>query len=1469
MQPTMQPSAQPSSEPSAQPSSEPSGQPTSRPTLIPQEEVCIFFSVDLRFIDEASKTDENTIAAFKVALAGLSGVESESVTLLNSGDSGTICGVNVSEGGLSRRRKTLGGLHSYNDLMLGGAQDDDSERNDRLNLQTKSGMASEAHLFTGVDDDTTDFRQAHEQAERRHAILVEQGRTMQNKLAQDRKLGRYDGWLNDPTPSPTLAPTHYPTFAPTTAPDPVTFTVIVYENAGAWDDEVTAEDEEERINAALIDSIDSGAFSQAMTEAAVSEGSTYLNDPSVFRSIDEVSTDDIEVTIGEDIIYNAPTSAPTTSNPTVSPTLSPATSRPTVPGETNPPTSIPTSSMPTTTPSSQPSRQPTMQPTGQPTSEPTNPTSIPTSMPSFYGVDHSDGLTDSYYLGVYLGCSAGGLLLMAALYIFWTWYKNKDNKKIKIRSRDKYDEESKDADPDDMVHVSELDLAAALKIVLKNKGYSTKNKYTVPVKAMKKVGVFRDGNSTKIFSASDAGLEKAEKGKYGGKSMFEIEYDSDEERKAAFKRSRRARQASGIVHDSDGDSSASDDEDTKLRRERDQDERELAAFHPKIKPLDFFGKDPRVNKSMSNRVSRRLLGDSRPQSMRDPVINLDDVAPATIRLSPLAKSARPLGTPGGSPSGKFGGTGGFSPSSSLKMSQAFGESVSPGGRTAGGFGASTKKVLPAITVPGIDVPYLGQTMDELAKTSKAQVNSRKSRTGTVDFQAPPSIQKVLEHALVFTKPLVQKDSLVAINYILTSLFDETKIRVLTRGFFHGDQIRTSGHFDEMYTDTMNYAMVSSPGEVAKELNVEEETRFEADMGMSFKMAEKQGRIFNEKDMCKLLQLNPEDFYQQHWRHSSKHHRIRKGIYVARFDTMANENKEIGEKVTKTFTQQKEMAQDDQGPVFCINGFFSSMRQTYNRSQTCLSYMVIEWDSSSISWPSFLEHIVGSVDPAQAVGHSIRGQMFKRWKSLGLLEQPSMRDNCVHASVSALEGLRERLIWIPKALLYTDHFGARLLADRFQTAILTNWMEKNPNVSPYDMNVLDVMRNKNSMQVIAVANELVTEERRLDTMKAERKVAIAEKDRPGSSKQLNLPLHIKMNLSRTNAGPPGLKMTDEIGSLAKNKSLSLKRAGTKESAFLATKPHANTPKVIALLKEVLEVFGIKILSQGKVTSSYIEAHDMFRKQYRELCDYSDPPYVRVEEGKEDEAEEDAPKRVFELEDIQLSEEEHASFCKAFEVKSWALLRAQKKLMTMAQALDVCPALDEESIADLHEKAEVVHKIRKGLYITRLDELPKRSRRKAPLYVINAFTGAMRNAYHAKNAVVNYMVVEWESSALSWADFQTEVIGSGNPPEALPGSIRRSISMEWEKLGLRRLPSPMNNCVTASTSAFEALRERLIWVKGALLFTDLFGSRILAARIPSGSVKKILEEKTRAEGQGKIRAKMRGKDSNECIEILQKR
>jgi hypothetical protein len=92
-----------------------------------------------------------------------------------------------------------------------------------------------------------------------------------------------------------------------------------------------------------------------------------------------------------------------------------------------------------------------------------------------------------------------------------------------------------------------------------------------------------------------------------------------------------------------------------------------------------------------------------------------------------------------------------------------------------------------------------------------------------------------------------------------------------------------------------------------------------------------------------------------------------------------------------------------------------------------------------------------------------------------------------------------------------------------------------------------------------------------------------------------------------------------------------------------------------------------------------------------------------------------------------------------------------------------------------------------------------------------------------------------------------------------------------MGLAQQPNILDNCVHASASAFDAMAERLIWIKGkyrfilsnfnflfktyfnhinslfivfyfhfflllgTIIFTDLFGSKLTKARIPSNIIK----------------------------------
>ena len=96
-----------------------------------------------------------------------------------------------------------------------------------------------------------------------------------------------------------------------------------------------------------------------------------------------------------------------------------------------------------------------------------------------------------------------------------------------------------------------------------------------------------------------------------------------------------------------------------------------------------------------------------------------------------------------------------------------------------------------------------------------------------------------------------------------------------------------------------------------------------------------------------------------------------------------------------------------------------------------------------------------------------------------------------------------------------------------------------------------------------------------------------------------------------------------------------------------------------------------------------------------------------------------------------------------------------------------------------------------------------------------------------------MVEWDSTACSWADFRGQVLGPTDPAEAPEGSLRGMIMARWQELGLAAEPNVGDNGVHASASPFEALAERLNWL-GADLVSDSFGAALLGAGIPAETI-----------------------------------
>lgn len=131
-----------------------------------------------------------------------------------------------------------------------------------------------------------------------------------------------------------------------------------------------------------------------------------------------------------------------------------------------------------------------------------------------------------------------------------------------------------------------------------------------------------------------------------------------------------------------------------------------------------------------------------------------------------------------------------------------------------------------------------------------------------------------------------------------------------------------------------------------------------------------------------------------------------------------------------------------------------------------------------------------------------------------------------------------------------------------------------------------------------------------------------------------------------------------------------------------------------------------------------------------------------------------------------------------------------------------------------------KLAPGTYVSRLDRPGKE-----PMYTLNGFYPAMRQAFVEEGASVRYMVCEFDASRTSWKAFRREVIGATDPSEASAGSCRAELLSRYKELGLSEEPSMKLNGVHASAGPLEGLKERCVWA-GATLATDELAQRLMA-------------------------------------------
>merc|ERR1740121_2121642 len=268
-------------------------------------------------------------------------------------------------------------------------------------------------------------------------------------------------------------------------------------------------------------------------------------------------------------------------------------------------------------------------------------------------------------------------------------------------------------------------------------------------------------------------------------------------------------------------------------------------------------------------------------------------------------------------------------------------------------------------------------------------------------------------------------------------------------------------------------------------------------------------------------------------------------------------------------------------------------------------------------------------------------------------------------------------------------------------------------------------------------------------------------------------------------------------------LEIANASKTHSAFVFIKPHAVTEPVKSLVKDTLAQVGIFVLSEGVIQADEIDQNRLIDTHYGAI----------------------AAKAVTQAPvDLVVQPAAQEQFEQVFGIR-WEEALQQGLVfnaMDAARKLGISP--DELGMrwGTLTKGVDML-KFGGGFYCGRLDDI----------YVVNGFYMDMRAKFTTPGTSIYYMEVEWDARVLTWSDFRGRVLGATDPSTAAEGSIRHSIYVSWDSLGLAACPDTGDNGVHASASPFEALAERANWLNMSIE-SDFFGKALMANGLPLATI-----------------------------------
>jgi len=262
------------------------------------------------------------------------------------------------------------------------------------------------------------------------------------------------------------------------------------------------------------------------------------------------------------------------------------------------------------------------------------------------------------------------------------------------------------------------------------------------------------------------------------------------------------------------------------------------------------------------------------------------------------------------------------------------------------------------------------------------------------------------------------------------------------------------------------------------------------------------------------------------------------------------------------------------------------------------------------------------------------------------------------------------------------------------------------------------------------------------------------------------------------------------------------------ALVFVKPAAYTPACCAFVKATLAATeGLVVLGESGLSGEAIAEGSLIDKHYAEIA---------------------AAALATDPSDLVVADDRKAAFQEAFgtawdaAVADRAVLNARDCALRLGAASadggDDEP-LSARDLQNLWLAAPTKIKVAAGAYVAMVkgkapgaegDDDDDEAHAEAPLWVVDGFYPAMREAFVKPGAEIKLFVVGFDPKVLPWAAFRGAVVGATNPSSAAEGSLRKLVFDQWDALGLEAQPDNTDNAVHASAGPLEGLKERMTWL-----------------------------------------------------------